>query len=209
MTDWGPTLFTGLTALFTAAVAVVSYLAVREARDSVNVMKSQVRDAEKQIGFTAESVSLMKKQVEAVIKSSYLAKRPDILLAMTPRFDELYGKLPKRIPLSDDEKKQSDVTAFWSLQLEQYRLYLRGFIDDDAFSEFMMLRYREYARKEVEEKLIQRALNDLGEPNFKEFMSYVFDHGGKPEEVMKDARSRRNKHLKQYDPEIARILGFD
>jgi len=192
-------------ALGTCITAVVTGVA---AYLSLRLMRRQIKSSEDAVEQMVEQTKALKENAQRQVQASYLAKQPDVLMLMTPRFDQLYGALPRKGSHDPKDEMFRKVRAYWSLQLEDYRLYLRGFIDDAAFKYFMILRYREHEGNEFEnfKKLTAEALEDFKDADFQEFMEYVFKYGNDIDRVMTEAKERRKKHL---GTELARILQLD
>ena len=190
-------IWTEASAIGTCLAAVFTALAVWI---SLHGIKKQIDAAEKQLRATM-------KQFSAGVKSSFLAKRPDVFIHLTTRFDQLYDQLPRPgAPPEADAELFRKVRAYWSLQLEQYQCYLDGFIDDEIYKYWMSLRCQEYAKGDANfRQKTDEALADFYYDQFQDFMlNHVFAcwdaNVGKParnalDRMMKEAQVRRTKHL--------------
>ena len=181
--------------------AIATFFAARAALRTVKKMAEQTeimrRSAAEQLTVSRESSQL---QVEAALTAAYEAKQADIMASTTPRFDRLLESLPRSASVSADATYRA-IRAYWSLQLEQYRYYVRGFVDDTLFRYWMKLRYDEYHRADDEFRaLTRKALEDFIDPDFKSFMEFVFEHGSEPDRVLSLAQRRRESHFEHRTP---------
>jgi hypothetical protein len=203
-----------VSAFGTCAAAIIAAITVLI---SLHGIRKQINAAEKQVTATV-------KQLSSSVKASFLAKRPDVFIHLTTRYDELYTQLhrPGGAPLSDAELSHN-VRAYWSLQLEQYQCYLEGFIDDEIYKYWMALRCQEYHDPQFTkvpefQKKTDEALPDFHYEKFKTFMEMVFAcwdskaGGVSPLELEKatvEAKRRRREHLLTIDRDLPKHLGLD
>lgn len=195
---------TCVTALFTLGAVVVAW---------------------RQLGGLKKQLDTAGNQFSLSMKASFVAKRPDVLTHLTGRFDEIYGALP-RLHAADNTEWMAfrAVRAFWSLQLEQYQVYMDGFVDDHLYRYWIRLRCQEYGDNHFENQVSFRdktraALEDFHYEDFQRFMEdFVFvcwDSAKnavdekKLTAAMDEAKRRRREHLRQVDPALPRYLGYE
>ena len=213
--EWGAieaigSLVAGLGAAIAAIVAVMS---VRDVGRQIEIAGAHAKTAAEEAKAMRDSV----KQLQALVSLSYAAKRVDILLSMTPRFDQLYNKLPRPGEKATEEEKKHNVRAYWSLQLEQYRLYVRGFVDHDVLRYWIKLRHKEYYSGDFEDfqDKTREAIDEFDDEGFSRFMSYL--HVYKKDKldreaidsVMEEAQRHREKYLQKIDPDFKIHLGLE
>lgn len=181
--------------------------------------------AYKQLGGLKEQLDTAGSQFSLSMKASFVAKRPDVLTHLTGRFDDIYGALPRLHAADDaDWKAFRAVRAFWSLQLEQYQVYLDGFVDDYLYRYWIRLRCQEYGDNLFENQAdfqakTRAALEDFHYEDFQRFMEdYVFVcwdstrkgvDEAKLTAAMDEAKHRRREHLRQVDPALPKYLGYE
>ena len=184
---------------------------------SLHGIKKQINAAEKQVTATV-------KQLSSSVKASFLAKRPDVFIHLTTRYDEVYTQLhqPGAVAPSDAELFHR-VRAYWSLQLEQYQCYLEGFIDDEIYKYWLSLRCQEYHDQQFTgvpgfPDKTDVALTDFHYEAFRTFMNKVFGcwdtktskvDGLELEKAVAEAKRLRRDHLLTIDRDLPRHLGFD
>ena len=178
----------------------------------------------RQLGGLKKQLDTAGNQFSLSMKASFVAKRPDVLTHLTGRFDEIYGALP-RLHAADDTEWRAfrAVRAFWSLQAEQYQVYLDGFVDDHLYEYWMTLRCQEYGDDHFEDqasfrKKTTEALEDFHYEEFKSFMEgFVFPCWDSTEKkvdttklagAMAEAKRRRREHLRAVDPNLPTYLGY-
>jgi len=188
---------------------VAAYLSL----GSVQQVMRQIKIAEEHAKTAAVAAAAMEasvKQLQALVSLSYAAKRVDILLSMTPRFDQLYSKLPRPGQQATEAEKKHNVRAYWSLQLEQFRLYVRGFVDNDVLRYWIKLRHREYYSPDFEDfqNKTREAIAEFEDQDFSRFMSYLsvykkdsLDRSA-VDSVMEDVQRQRGKYLEKIDPDF-------
>ena len=203
-----------VSAFGTCAAAFFTAIAVWT---SLHGIRKQINAAEKQVTATV-------KQLSSSVKASFLAKRPDVFIHLTTRYDELYTQLhrPGAAPAADAELFHN-VRAYWSLQLEQYQCYLEGFIDDEIYKYWMSLRCQEYHDPQFAgvpgfKDKTDAALLDFHYDAFRTYMERVFEcwdsktgkvSGLELEKATAEAKRRRREHLLTIDRDLPRHLGLD
>jgi len=151
-----------------------------------------------------------------------LAKRPDILLQLTPRFDQLYEKLPRvrDDPAAKDAAAKDNAAAvrnYWGLQFQQYLFYLEGLIDDEIYRYWMRLRCKDYCLGQFEQfdKRTEDALKSIDNARFKDLIREVVGCWDKKnqepnpqeiEKVMQLARQQRKEHLESLELDLPKLL---
>jgi len=106
--------------------------------------------------------------------------------------------------------EEDAVRSYWNLQLEQYQLYVLGFIEDNIFRYWMSLRRRDYNEPPFDgfRDMTTKALKSFRDAKFQSFMEdFVFKEGRDDEQsmsnlqdVMREARRRREENLGRLDP---------
>jgi len=90
------------------------------------------------------------------IRAGIQNKRADIMMECHRRFDQLSvlrHELTKRVNKTSDLTKDQEliddinswVQRFWSLQVDEYEFWRRGFIDNDFFRYWMISRHRDFS----------------------------------------------------------------
>jgi len=157
------------------------------------------------------------KQFDRSMKVAFLAKRPDILLQLTPRFDELYAKLPRVGATKAGEDPAAAVRNYWGLQFQQYLFYLEGLIDDEIYRYWMRLRCKDYCLGQFEQfdKRTEDALKSIDNARFKDLIREVVGCWDKKnqepnpqeiEKVMQLARQQRKEHLESLELDLPKLL---